>query len=304
MSDQQIIPERITKPIQLLAAWLAGLVLVNGSFLGAAGAIPQPEWVRATLVIASVVNVPLFLLCLFLLQTKFRPEMQEDSFYARYLELNTGKIIQSNPGDLAIQQLRADIAEANARYVEMIGALDVGLKSLAAQIAEAASSSGSASGSLLRLSETASRAEKSAKAIQSAIERASDKQMSLQVNDLTPNYPALRRALLDHGLVIDHTFGSTSTEPETPKILTIGFGAGVPMSKLRLVIAIARDFGFEKIHYTDEPFNANKVFIGSYIYRAPRAPQPVPLTDSILAVVNDEKSSLSDVIDAIDRARA
>lgn len=38
------------------------------------------------LVIASVVNVPVFIFALFLLQTKFRPQMQEDSYYAKYLE--------------------------------------------------------------------------------------------------------------------------------------------------------------------------------------------------------------------------
>jgi len=29
--------------------------------------------------------VPVFLLCLFLLQTRFRPEMQEDKYYSRHL---------------------------------------------------------------------------------------------------------------------------------------------------------------------------------------------------------------------------
>jgi hypothetical protein len=38
------------------------------------------------LVIGAVLDVPIFLACLFMLQTKFRPEMQEDEFYWRYLE--------------------------------------------------------------------------------------------------------------------------------------------------------------------------------------------------------------------------
>ena len=33
MIEPRIQPEKITKPIQLLAAWLAGLVVVNGAFL-------------------------------------------------------------------------------------------------------------------------------------------------------------------------------------------------------------------------------------------------------------------------------
>ena len=77
---------KVTKPIQLLAAWLAGLVAINGSFLTAAGLIASPSWGAGLLIISAVINVPLFLACLFLLQTKFRPEMQEDSFYSRHLE--------------------------------------------------------------------------------------------------------------------------------------------------------------------------------------------------------------------------
>jgi hypothetical protein len=85
MTDRNIEPSKITKPIQLLAAWLAGLVLVNGSFLAAANALTTPAWASGILVVAAVLNVPLFLAALFLLQTKFRPEMQEDEFYSKYL---------------------------------------------------------------------------------------------------------------------------------------------------------------------------------------------------------------------------
>lgn len=88
---QKIEPHRITKPIQLLAAWLVGLIIVNGSFLGSAVAIETPIWLRCTLVIAAVINVPVFLVCIFLLQTKFRPEMQEDSYYHEYLIAKDGR---------------------------------------------------------------------------------------------------------------------------------------------------------------------------------------------------------------------
>jgi len=86
MSNPQIDPNRITKPIQLLAAWLAGLVIVNGSLLTTAIALAGSDWLSHALVIAAIGNVPIFLISLFLLQTKFRPEMQEDEYYHRYLE--------------------------------------------------------------------------------------------------------------------------------------------------------------------------------------------------------------------------
>lgn len=86
MMANAIVPDRVTKPIQLLAAWLVGLILVNGSFLVAAEKIRTPAWVAAVLVIAAVVNVPVFLGALFLLQTKFRAQMQDDPHYSKFLE--------------------------------------------------------------------------------------------------------------------------------------------------------------------------------------------------------------------------
>ncbi|MEZ7011596.1 hypothetical protein ACB042_19205 [Aeromonas sp. S13(2024)] len=87
----KIEPHRITKPIQLLGAWLVGLIIVNGSFLGAAITIDTPIWLKSTLVIAAIANVPVFLICIFLLQTRFRPEMQEDSYYHEYLIAKDGR---------------------------------------------------------------------------------------------------------------------------------------------------------------------------------------------------------------------
>lgn len=88
---QKIEPHRITKPIQLLGAWLVGLIIVNGSFLGTAIVIDTPIWLRSTLVISAVANVPVFLISIFLLQTRFRPEMQEDSYYHEYLIAKDGR---------------------------------------------------------------------------------------------------------------------------------------------------------------------------------------------------------------------
>lgn len=86
ITKQQIRPERITRPFQLLAAWLTGLVAIDGAFLTAAKYLSEPTWVPGLLVAAAVVNVPLFLVAIFILQTRFRPEMQEDAYYSKYLE--------------------------------------------------------------------------------------------------------------------------------------------------------------------------------------------------------------------------
>jgi hypothetical protein len=108
-SQKHIEPHKITKPIQLLAAWLTGLVLLDGSFLVGATQISAPPWAAGALVVASIVNVPLFVFAMFLLQTKFRPEMQEDSFYSRYLESKTGNTEMEVTAE-SVASVREDVA--------------------------------------------------------------------------------------------------------------------------------------------------------------------------------------------------
>lgn len=86
MTEPKIEPHRITKPIQMLAVWFAALVFVIGEFLAAAGLITSPSWVAPMLAIAAVVFVPVFLIAAFLMQTRFRTHLQEDSYYSKWLE--------------------------------------------------------------------------------------------------------------------------------------------------------------------------------------------------------------------------
>jgi len=91
MEKQQIHPDKITKPIQLLGAWLVGLLAIDASFLFAAIQMGTETWQASALTLASIINVPIFIGALFLLQTKFRPEMQEDSYYSTYLNSKTNE---------------------------------------------------------------------------------------------------------------------------------------------------------------------------------------------------------------------
>jgi hypothetical protein len=112
MSNQKISPEKVTRPIQLLAAWLVGLVTINGIFLTAAASFNQGGWERPALTIAAIVNVPIFLVAFFLLQTKFRAELQEDSFYYQYLNKKTNKLVsvrKESPQDVQILALRTEL---------------------------------------------------------------------------------------------------------------------------------------------------------------------------------------------------
>ncbi len=44
MAETRIEPDKITKPLQLVAAWFSALILLVGSFLGAAKTIDKPAW--------------------------------------------------------------------------------------------------------------------------------------------------------------------------------------------------------------------------------------------------------------------
>lgn len=89
VTAHKIEAHRITKPIQLLAAWIIGLILTDSIFLYSAVSFEPRTWERGILVIAAILNVPGFLFALFLLQTKFRAELQEDTYYHEYINKKT-----------------------------------------------------------------------------------------------------------------------------------------------------------------------------------------------------------------------
>ncbi|WP_416268407.1 hypothetical protein SD235_13600 [Burkholderia cepacia] len=296
MSDQKNIdPPKITKPIQLLAAWLAGLIVINGSFLGAAAALKSPEWASAALVVASIVNVPVFLACLFLLQTKFRPEMQEDVYYSKYLEINTGKLIVKKSTDTLVQQLRSEISENHRHNSELLSTFESSLKLIALKIDGGESSEGLAKKEIMSIVD---KMDRSAKLLE-----AKGNQVVVNINDLVPDYESIQRELQAQGMRFGRSFGSSSAEPVVPEKKIIGFGPLVPVDQLRVVVQICQKFGFNLIHYADKQVNERRIYIGSYIYRAANEPQAVPVTSKILAALNADDSTLEDVVAEIESAR-
>lgn len=105
MEKKQITPERITKPIQLLGAWLVGLLSIDAAFLTAATNMDLASWQSGALTIAAILNVPIFIGALFLLQTKFRPELQEDSYYSTYLSNRTNEPIKISRTEAMFNEL-------------------------------------------------------------------------------------------------------------------------------------------------------------------------------------------------------
>jgi len=131
METNEIKPHRITKPIQLLSAWLVGLILINGSFLTTAVTLNSSGWLQPLLIIAAVLNVPIFIFAIFLLQTRFRPEMQEDLFYAQYLDKKTNTVLERSRVEVTNVKLRkaeikpALISEDKAKKSESTRSKDV-----------------------------------------------------------------------------------------------------------------------------------------------------------------------------------
>jgi hypothetical protein len=110
-APNRIEPHRITKPMQLLAAWLVGLIIVDGAFLAASVQMSVGSWERGVLVVAAIANVPVFLFALFLLQTRFRPELQEDSYYSQYLDRRTNELVRVSRDEFFEKELVAIRAE-------------------------------------------------------------------------------------------------------------------------------------------------------------------------------------------------
>ncbi|MAL97630.1 MAG: hypothetical protein CL583_04175 [Alteromonadaceae bacterium] len=118
MEKHKIAPERITKPIQLLGAWLVGLLTIDGAFLITAANMAPSSWQQGALTIAAIANVPVFIIALFLLQTKFRPELQEDSYYSTYLSSRTNELIKISRSEAFLNEIEKKIENIEKKFKE------------------------------------------------------------------------------------------------------------------------------------------------------------------------------------------
>ena len=251
-TDQKIVPEKVTKPIQLLAAWLIGLIVVDGIFLTAASLMEANSWERAALVIASIVNVPLFLASMFLLQTKFRPELQEDLFYSQYLDKKTNKIVT--------------VATEEKIELELIN--------IKSQMA-----------TLVKSLETTNNTQQ---LVQNPEPDIIGITWKIGVNDFLDNYEEIRAALKKEGIKIREIFGSPISK-EKPSYKTVSFSKRVAFSAKSKIILLASKLGFEGYGYLDEweedlP-GALDILIGSY-------GDPVfPITKELITMLNSSPDS-------------
>lgn len=253
MSEQKINPHQVTKPIQLLAAWLVGLILINGSFLSAAKIIESPEWVSGFLVIAAVLNVPIFLVLIFFLQTKFRAELQEDTYYSKHLEKVTGTY--KNADEIALIAERAKQVN-NDKIDVLIDAVEQLSFSLA---------SGDIRNDALPM---LPRKEGEIKEFIANIGSVNHRNIvKVALNDLIPGYKIILKSLIRTGYSITEIFGSTSKDKRPPKNLIITCNADVPKAALKEIYEIIKPYGFNRIDIDidSRPMEFANIYIGSYV---------------------------------------
>lgn len=232
MTENKIEPHRVTKPIQLLAAWLVGLVLTNGSFLAAAIKLDSGTWERSALIVASIANVPVFLLALFLLQTRFRAELQEDAFYADYLSKKTAapvRIDKNTSQDIKIEEL-----ERTVLRLASVSALDTNRQD------EIRNST--------RASQTLDWSE-----------------WSVALNEYHPKFTDVRTALRGANIPLTTIFGSKTEVLPTKWIISLS--NHLPTTHRIAILRAVLPFGFDGFEFWEPIREAEEdedVYIGSY----------------------------------------
>jgi len=278
MSEQKINPNQVTKPIQLLAAWLVGLILINGSFLSAAKVIESPEWASGFLVVAAVLNVPAFLILIFFLQTKFRAELQEDTYYSKHLEKVTG--MYKDTGDIRLIEERAR-KENNEKIISLVNSVEKLLISLPSQI-NYENGFVPTQEKLIKLKEPTGHPEN----------ENYKRFVKVALNDLIPNYKDALGSILRAGYTVVQVFGSTSKDKKPPKSLTITYCPDVPKIALRELYEIFKPHGFNRIDLDQSMrpdfFDLANIYIGSYVDDYSDERKSIEVNETLEALLMDD----------------
>ncbi|MBA4239293.1 MAG: hypothetical protein C0448_01105 [Sphingobacteriaceae bacterium] len=252
MQENNIKPEKITKPIQLLAAWLIGLVLLESSLLTAAGTIDNPSWLPAFFGISAVTIIPLFLLMIFLLQTKFRPEMQEDSFYSKYLDRNTmtfEPIDKIENKEIEISKLKEEILEISSETKANLENINQILKK------ETITNQSKEISQIINDSD---------KKIEELKNLAKYTSIDLRINKNLKEYNKIVDAILKLGFPKYIEFGSKPIDK-----FVVAFGKNIPTSIVRDIIFELLPLGLQHIKLTKtvpkEVHADDTIYIGSYL---------------------------------------
>ncbi len=254
---------RVTKPIQLLAAWLVGLISIEGAFLTAAKLVITPTWAPVLLVTAAVLYVPLFLVFIFLLQTRFRPQMQEDAFYAKYLEKQLGpNDVETASAEISV--VKDQLMDANARILEFIETFQSQIKNLRKTVLEEEHTYKAAAPAAFReLKSQLDHAEEyltsAERAEQWEAQRTADwSEVTISVNERLSNQREIREYLSAAGLNLVSSFGGE----KPPSRFIVSVGPEVPVENAQQIIRLLADFNVEGVRLASA--FGNEIIIGSY----------------------------------------
>lgn len=231
MTEQRIEPHKVTKPIQLLAAWLVGLILINGIFLTAALQLDANTWERGALVVAVIVNVPIFLLALFLLQTRFRAELQEDTYYSEYLSKKTATVVR----------------------IDKNAAQDARIDELEQKIIRLATHEGIAAPLPTKSDETS----QSVKLDWSP--------WAIALNELHPRFSEIRAALRSNEIPLAEIFGGAKGDPPSKWIISLSYH--LPTLHKAGLLKVLLPFSFDGVQFWEPQREAEEnedAYIGSY----------------------------------------
>lgn len=282
MAEHKIEPQNVTKPIQLLAAWLVGLILINASFLGAAKVISSPDWAAGVLVIASIINVPLFLTLIFFLQTKFRAELQEDTYYSKHLDKITGKETDDNSSKESFLNHIQEVQKNNdGNFSSINNALD--------DISGLLSKINSSSFDSTELENKVAEAQNSI----SNIEKKNNlKNTKIAINTKLRNYKKISKELVQNGFNLGETFGKN-----TPQELTISYLPNINKAALNEIYSLLKPYGFNRIDIDTTTFNSREaeVYIGSYIDEFPEERTSIIIDQEVERLLSDDTVEIEEL---------
>ncbi len=118
MTGSKIEPHLISKVVQLPAVWLVALVILAPA-LGALALTASDLWLQIVFAAAAVVCIPTILAGVFLLQTKFRAELQDDPHYLMHQVLEEKKFANFEPENLVSNKPQSGHPITDASWGEL-----------------------------------------------------------------------------------------------------------------------------------------------------------------------------------------
>lgn len=249
--EQEIDPTNVTKPIQLLATWLSALVLINGAFLTCAVTITSPWWASGALIIAAIMNVPIFVVLLFLLQTRYRVEQLDDEHYSKQLETNKQKLTVEDVS-IEVATLRQDVFESVRNTLTLMEDIRSSLHTVVSSEYNSQTISKSTSEVEHRLEETKVQ-------IEVAQSKTEWEKYRIALNTFLPRSNDIRATLKQEGVSEIEEFGKKPVD-----IGILACGSNVPISIIRSIYRAIKGYGIEYIKFTsDDAQHDGRVYIGS-----------------------------------------